>query len=537
MARTGRRGDVPAIEGEELERCARIAGLRLAIVLVATNLIGAALVFTFGVWILPRIPIDPTLDVDHLDAMLVAAYLVVGLAVGGFVGFRIVLGSLRWVVEDRAPTACESRRLQRVPLHLTILELTLWGAALVLFTTINGLIDQRLISRALFTTLLGGISTCAVTFLLAELIMRDLVVEALARQGARPAPSPGVTARGVTAWAVGSGVALLGVVIAGIDALIEGEQDAGKLALAMTLIAGLGLGVGLLTTLLASRSIAAPVRSVERAMAHVERGDLDVSVPVYDGSELGQLQSGFNTMAAGLRERERLRDLFERHVGGDVAREALQRGVAFAADRRDAAVLFVDLVGSTGLATMLPPEDVLALLNRFFALVVEEVDRHGGWVNKFEGDGALAVFGVPQPVDDPAGAALAAARAIATRLPEAVPGCDAGIGVAFGPVVAGNLGEQRRFEFTVIGDAVNTAARLTELAKVEPGRVLTTAATVRAAGERAERRHWEDAGELNLRGRLEPVASARRADTTAIDGRGSDAPERDLDARDVPSAR
>ena len=84
---------------------------------------------------------------------------------------------------------------------------------------------------------------------------------------------------------------------------------------------------------------------------------------------------------------------------------------------------------------------------------------------------------------------------------------------------------------------MNTAARLTELAKVEPGRVLTTAATVRAAGERAERRHWEDAGELNLRGRLEPVASARRADTTAIDGRGSDAPERDLDARDVPSAR
>ena len=131
-------------------------------------------------------------------------------------------------------------------------------------------------------------------------------------------------------------------------------------------------------------------------------------MPVFDGSDLGLLQAGFNRMADGLREREQLRDLFGRHVGEDVARAALERGIELGGEELEVAVLFVDIVGSTALAAERPPQEVVALLNEFFGVVVEVVEDHGGWINKFEGDAALAVFGAPLPLDDAAGCALAA---------------------------------------------------------------------------------------------------------------------------------
>src|SRR5207244_3874861 len=149
------------------------------------------------------------------------------------------------------------------------------------------------------------------------------------------------------------------------------------------------------------------------------------------------------------REREQIRDLFGRHVGEDVARQALSRGLKLGGEAREAAVLFVDLVGSTSLATREDPTTVVALLNRFFAVVVEVVARHGGWVNKFEGDAALCVFGPPAEHPDPAGAALLAARELSAALRDRVPELPAGIGVSAGVVVAGNVGAADRYEFTV----------------------------------------------------------------------------------------
>ena len=153
-----------------------------------------------------------------------------------------------------------------------------------------------------------------------------------------------------------------------------------------------------------------PIISVRHAVSDVAEGNLDVEVPVYDGSELGLLQSGFNQMVEGLRERERIRDVFGRHVGEDVAREALEREEGLGGETREVAILFIDMTGSTELAVTRPATEVVELLNQFFGIVVETVDEHGGWVNKFEGDAALAVFGAPQEVDDPAGRALASAR-------------------------------------------------------------------------------------------------------------------------------
>jgi adenylate cyclase len=170
-------------------------------------------------------------------------------------------------------------------------------------------------------------------------------------------------------------------------------------------------------------------------------------------------------------------------------------------------VLFTDVVGSTSIAAERPPEEVVELLNRFFAVVVEVVRNHGGWVNKFEGDAALAVFGAPTKLDDAASAALAAGRELAERLSEEVEGLDAAIGVSAGEAVAGNIGEESRFEYTVIGDPVNEAARLTELAKEKEKRLLASGSIVDQAGEH-EARQWELDGSTKLRGRSEKTRLA-----------------------------
>ncbi len=115
------------------------------------------------------------------------------------------------------------------------------------------------------------------------------------------------------------------------------------------------------------------------------------------------------------------------------------------------------------------------LLNRFFAVIVEEVDRHHGLVNKFEGDAALAVFGAPNHLDHPEDEALAASRAIARRIRDEVPECEAGIGAASGEAVAGNVGAKERFEYTVIGEPVNRgrpAVRVGQVHAHSPARVI-----------------------------------------------------------------
>jgi adenylate cyclase len=267
------------------------------------------------------------------------------------------------------------------------------------------------------------------------------------------------------------------------------------------------LALGFLGTKLATQAVAGPVRQLRRAVDAVSKGDLDARVPVNDGSEIGRLQAGFNGMVAGLREREQLRDLYGRQVGTDVARAALEHGTALGGATCEVSALFVDVVGSTELAHRESPERVVALLNEFFAAVVHSVEAHGGLVNKFEGDAALCVFGAPEPQDDHAARALACARDLRGRLDTLDCGLEAAIGVAYGTVVAGYVGAETRFEYTVVGDPVNEAARLTELAKQHDQRLLASGEVVECAGGAEAARWWPD-GEIVLRGRSCPTRIA-----------------------------
>jgi adenylate cyclase len=301
-------------------------------------------------------------------------------------------------------------------------------------------------------------------------------------------------------WGLGTGAPVAGLILVAILTLTLGDVSLTKLTVVVLVLGAVVLCFGLLVTWLNGRAVVAPVLAVRDAMQAVEEGDFDTELQVYDGTELGQLQAGFNQMVRGLRDREHLRDLFGRHVGRHVAEAASNGEVELGGETRVVSVLFVDLIGSTELTTERDPVEVVELLNRFFAVVVEEVDRRDGLVNKFIGDAVLAIFGAPLDLDDHATHALEAGRTMAGRLAEEVPELAAGIGIATGEVVAGNVGEESRFEYTVIGDAVNAAARLTDLAKDVDGRVLAAWESVETAAE-PEAELWQRHDTVTLRGR------------------------------------
>jgi adenylate cyclase len=501
------------IEPHEPASGAELIGVtrqRLRRAAIVANGLGGLAVFTFGL-LGPASP-DPdnTLRLALTNAAAFVVFMAIAFRVGGRWGERAAVPVERWLLGERPATPEEQDLILSYPARMAQISLKIWGVAAIVFTAVNATESAELAVSAGVVALLGGTTCCTVLYLLAERAMRPVVARALAGRAPQRARGPSVAARLTMAWTLVTGVPLLGIA-AIVVADLAGTQIDTLATVSMLFLAVAGLAVGLSATVLAARSVGDPVRAVQEAMLSVERGDFDARVHVEDGSEVGQLQAGFNRMAAGLAERERVRDLFGRHVGQDVAKAALDGELRLGGEEREVAVLFVDLVGSTALAAHRPPTDVVALLNAFFRLVVEVVERHGGWVNKFEGDAALCVFGAPTPREDPAGDALAAARELRDRLAEELPELEAGIGVSAGPAVAGNVGAEQRFEYTVIGDPVNEAARLCELAKRRPERVLASDAALERASE-AERKHWGLGEEVELRGRAAPTRLATPAD-------------------------
>ena len=326
---------------------------------------------------------------------------------------------------------------------------------------------------------------------------------------------PPVSARLMLTWALTSAVPVVGMIlllIAQATKFFPTDSDAllpALLALAITALITGGAG-----SRLSAMSVVDPIRELQYAINQVRRGQLETEVRIYDSSEISVLQAGFNEMMRGLRERQQVQEVFGRYVGTEVARRAIEEQPELGGEGREVAVLFVDVIGSTGFAAQRDPEHVVRALNEFFDRVVEVVHEHKGIINKFQGDAALAVFGAPLPLEDAAGHAMAAAREMHSKLTDLE--FEAGVGVAAGSVVAGNIGAKDRFEYTVIGDAVNQAARLTDLAKETPGRVLTSAATVALANE-AEQRRWTMLKSVELRGRRQMTQLARPIRPTLAD--------------------
>lgn len=477
----------------------------LTVLLTAANIVGTALSTTLLLFVIPG-PSVLAPDLQTITFIWLPVYSAIALVIGSVWGTTWIMRSLRWSRENRPATRAERISTLRVPWKLTLVSGTLWAGGTILSSLLYGLAKPDLMWKVGFTLGMSGVVVGATSYLLTEFALRPAAARALASSPPRKATGVGITARTILVggWGV---VPIAGLMIIAIFNLGGAAMTASELARAILFLGGLSMIVGLILTWINTRALVAPIRTVTNAMRAVQRGDLEHEVIVFDGTELGLLQAGFNRMVHDVRERQRIRDLFGRHVGEDVAKAALENKIELGGEVRDVAVLFIDLVGSTNMAAERPPTEVVDLLNRFFDVVVAEVHAHGGFVNKFEGDAALAIFGAPEDLPDAAGRALAAARVMAVRLSSEVPEVLAGIGVSAGPVVAGHVGAADRFEYTVIGDPVNEAARLTEEAKKVRGRVVAAMRAVDAASPE-EAAQWKPLHEVHLRGRLEPTLLA-----------------------------
>jgi class 3 adenylate cyclase len=231
-------------------------------------------------------------------------------------------------------------------------------------------------------------------------------------------------------------------------------------------------------TVLLSRSILGPLGELRAATERVTQGDLRARVPVVSADETGVMAGLFNQMVAGLQEREKLHDAFGSYVDPELANRVLAEGAVLAGEEVEVTILFLDMRNFTEFAERSSPHEVVARLNELFDLVVPVLEQHGGHVDKFIGDGLLAVFGAPEPLAGHAEWGVAAAREIAAVVRERFDHeLQIGIGVNSGPVVAGTVGGGGRLEFTVIGDVVNTAARVERVTRETGDDVLITEAT------------------------------------------------------------
>jgi class 3 adenylate cyclase len=243
----------------------------------------------------------------------------------------------------------------------------------------------------------------------------------------------------------------------------------------------------------------------------VTRDELEGYVPVLSRDEFGLIADRTNFMIDGLRERRRIKNVFGKVVSPEIARRLLAEGdgeIKLGGSRRNVVLLFSDIRNFTALTERMDPEALVRVLNRYFSKMVELVRAEGGLVDKFIGDGILAVFGLDNPVQ-------ASLRAVRTaQAMQAAVGelgglgagpLEIGIGIHRGDVIAGAIGSPERLEFTFIGDAVNTASRLEGLSK--PLKVpIVISLSIYEDLRDAPLLPWKAFGPQALRGKLEPVS-------------------------------
>ncbi|HEX2084110.1 MAG TPA: adenylate/guanylate cyclase domain-containing protein [Solirubrobacteraceae bacterium] len=269
-----------------------------------------------------------------------------------------------------------------------------------------------------------------------------------------------------------------GVAVAGLSSNPSRLEELGWDVAVAVIVA---FSISLELTLLLTRSVLDQIVALRGATARVTGGEKGVRVPVLTTDETGDLAASFNSMVAGLEERERLREAFGAFVDPQVVERVISEGrTDLEGEEVEVSVLFLDIRGFTRLAERHGAREVVGRLNDFYSCVVPVLERHGGHANKFVGDGLLGVFGAPERLADHADRAVLAALDIVLTVRDVYgDSLRIGVGVNSGPVLAGTIGGGGHVEFTVIGDAVNTAARVEELTRLTGDDVLITEATRR----------------------------------------------------------
>jgi len=392
----------------------------------------------------------------------------------------------RWAAGDRSdplPALQETYAIGRAGTRRTTVALAVVGSiqfvsvGVVAESSTSRLVQLGVIGALIFSVaFLGGARSYAETAL--RPIRMDLtgdtdVGDLLPRS--RPSFATWATVTLLaTSWAFAAGGAALALAIddaSDTPLLIVGIATAMTVFVAAPLAGAIAFGPSM-----------KPLRDLEAGAALVQGGDYSRRLPVVQDDDLGVLAASFNRMQTGLAQRERLQAAFGSYVDPALAARLLDQGDdIFTGERIDVTVMFVDIRDFTPFAEANTAEDTVAHLNALFEIVVPAVLDAGGHVNKYLGDGAMAVFGAPNILANHADAAVAAAQTIQRLVIERFAGTTrVGIGINTGQVIAGTIGGGGKLEFTLIGDTVNVAARIEQLTKTTGDQTLLTEHTLAA---------------------------------------------------------
>ena len=288
---------------------------------------------------------------------------------------------------------------------------------------------------------------------------------------------------------------ITGLVVAALTSN-GGGTDALTVAVLVALFVSFTISFEL--TVLLSRSILRPIEDLEAATERIRQGRFDEHVPVTTSDEFGELSSAFNQMVDGLAERERLREAFGTYLDEEVAQHLISEDFQPGGEELEVSLVFVDVRDFTAAAADADAPEVVARLNELFECIVPIVARHRGHIDQFIGDAVLAVFGAPERIHQHADRAVQCAVELARTINSRRPGgFQVGVGVNSGSVVAGSIGGAGRLSFSVIGDAVNLAARVESSTRETGDPVLITGETRAQLSETIE---VEPRGEREIRG-------------------------------------
>src|SRR5205823_5175839 len=292
------------------------------------------------------------------------------------------------------------------------------------------------------------------------------------------------------------------IIVAGL--VTENGRDLETIGLAGVVAFGVTTAISTWLSFVLADAVSGPIADLRDATRRVGAGDLTVRVPVVSTDETGELAASFNAMVAGLGERERLREAFGAFVDPAVTERVLAEGADLRGEAVEVSLVFLDVRGFTAVAESTGAHEVVGRLNTLYEAVVPVILSHGGHANKFIGDGLLAVFGAPERHADHAARAVAAAREIAQRVRKGRAGdLEVGVGVNSGRVVVGTIGGGGRRDFTVIGDPVNTVARVEAATRLTGDDVLITETTLRSIGPDGD--DFEERPTVPLKGKTATV--------------------------------
>ena len=304
-------------------------------------------------------------------------------------------------------------------------------------------------------------------------------------------------------WKLLAALPLINVITGMVVAALTTEGGQVGLGINVLIAMAVAFAISLDLSILLTKSIVRPLGDLQRAIEAVREGRYDQQVPITTGDEIGEVSAAFNQMVDGLAERERIREAFGTYLDKDIAEHILSDNFDPAGNEVEVTLLFCDVRDYTGFAERAEPTEVVTSLNALFERVVPIIARHGGHVDKFVGDGLLAVFGAPESFSDHADRAVAAAVEMAKEMNRSEePGLQVGIGVNTGRVIAGSIGGAGRLNFSVIGDPVNVASRVEAKTRETGDDVLITAETRDRLSTAIE---LEPRGSQVLKGKDEPV--------------------------------